>query len=133
VSVPPYGDVPGEPGQQHYQPYGGPPAHVYAGPPLYAPPQQTNGLAIASMVVSIVALPFCFGLPGIVGAIMGHVARRQVAQRNEQGAGFALAGIIVGWISFALFIAIVVVYAIVIAYAIDDAGSGCQGGGCGSV
>jgi hypothetical protein len=53
--------------------------------------QPTNGLAIASMIVSLVGF-------GPVGAIMGHIARRQIRERNEQGDGFALAGIIVGWV-----------------------------------
>ncbi|WP_018351528.1 DUF4190 domain-containing protein [Longispora albida] len=88
---------------QPYPPYG-----------YYAAPPRTNGLAIASMIVSIVAIAFCAGLPGIVGAIMGHVAKRQVKERGEQGDGFALAGIIIGWISFGIFLLIVVVYAVLI-------------------
>jgi hypothetical protein len=29
---------------------------------------------------------------------MGHVARKQIRERGEQGDGFALAGIIIGWV-----------------------------------
>jgi hypothetical protein len=85
-----------------YPPYGYP---VVAAPP-------TNGLSIASMVVSIIAvLGLCAygigGYLGIVGAILGHVARRQLRNREqvgqpESGAGMALAGIIAGWVSTAI-------------------------------
>jgi hypothetical protein len=64
-------------------------------------------MAIAAMVVSIVgALGLCAygvgGFIGLVGAILGHVARRQIRTRNEGGEGMALAGIIVGWIATGL-------------------------------
>jgi hypothetical protein len=65
-------------------------------------------MAIAAMVISLVGLItfWCYGVPGIVfgavGAIMGHVAKRQTAERQEQGGGMALAGIIIGWISVVL-------------------------------
>src|SRR6266511_2690125 len=70
-----------------------------------APSRRTNGLSIASMVVSIVALISspCYGIPGIaiglVGAILGHVGHRQTKQRSEEGGGMAIAGIANGWIA----------------------------------
>jgi hypothetical protein len=83
--------------------YGYPPGYTGYGQPVAANP-PTNGMAVASMVVSIVALAgLCaYGLGGylgIVGAILGHVARRQIRDRHEAGDGMALAGIIVGWIA----------------------------------
>lgn len=115
---PPYGGQPQDQpyGQPQDQPYGGqPPAQPYGAPygqpaqPFgYAPPPATNGLAIASLVVSIVSLVVCAGFTGFVGAILGHVAKGQIRRGNEQGGGLALAGIIVGWLGFALFIALVV-------------------------
>ncbi|GAA0543134.1 hypothetical protein GCM10010172_25780 [Paractinoplanes ferrugineus] len=68
----------------------------------YQPPRETEGLAIASLVVSCAAvLGIClygFGaLLGIVGAILGHVARSRIKHNGNNGAGMALAGIIVGW------------------------------------
>jgi hypothetical protein len=65
--------------------------------PAYAAVQPTNGLAIASMIVAILGF-------GPVGAIMGHVARRQIRERGEQGDGFALAGIIVGWVTTGIWV-----------------------------
>jgi hypothetical protein len=64
-------------------------------------------MAIASMTTSIVGLPLlmCYGLGlpvSIVGAILGHIAKRQIRERGEPGDGMALAGIIMGWIGAAL-------------------------------
>jgi hypothetical protein len=104
---PPYGQQPGSP----YQPYGGPPS-PYGGYPT-AP--QTNGLAIASLVVSLGSVLLCCWFPGIVGAIMGHVARKQIRQQpNQTGEGMALAGIIVGWIAFGLAVLGSILYIVLI-------------------
>lgn len=73
------------------------------------PPQPSNnGLAIASLVCSIVGLLF-FALPSVLGLIFGFVARSQIRRSNgmQTGAGLALAGIIVG-------IAVIGVWALVI-------------------
>lgn len=83
------------------------PGYPPPGYPVIAPGPSTNGLSIASMVVSIVAaIGLCgYGLGGylgIVGAIMGHVARKQIRERGENGEGLAKAGIIVGWIATGL-------------------------------
>ena len=83
--------------------------------PVAASP-STNGMAIASLVCSLAGLATC-GLTSIVGAILGHVARRQIRERGEGGDGLALAGIISGWIIFALAaagIALYVVFAIIL-------------------
>jgi hypothetical protein len=103
----PYSD-PGYQGYQQQQ-YPGYPASAVPASPGYGygyqapmpPARQTNGLAIASMVVSLASLVVC-GFPAIIGAIMGHVARRQIRERGEDGDGMALTGVIVGWIVFAL-------------------------------
>src|SRR5215207_6461028 len=95
-----------------YQPYGAPPPSPY-GPP--AVPAQTNPLAVGSLIVSIGSAVFCCGLPGIAGAIMGHVARKQIREQpNQTGEGLALGGIIVGWIAFGLSILLVILYVVLI-------------------
>lgn len=77
---------------------------AYGYPPYgYPVSEPTNGIAIAALVVSIVgAAGLCaYGLGGylgIVGAILGHVAGRQIRERGGQGAGMAKAGVIIGWI-----------------------------------
>jgi hypothetical protein len=79
------------------------------------PGGRTNGLSIAAMVISIVGMVSlsCYGVGGIIlgtlGAIFGHVSRKQIRERGEAGAGMALAGIIVGWIAVGLGLVIVAV------------------------
>jgi hypothetical protein len=109
---------PPDPPIQAYQPpgpqqYGYPaPAYDYGNPGSpyyrpgypYAPARPTEGLAIASLVVSCVGvLGLCLwtvgGVFGIVGAILGHVARRRIQASGAGGAGLALAGIIIGWVT----------------------------------
>ena len=121
---------PPAPPQAGQQPYAGYPAATpgYGTPPQYGTqpqyagygypyaPQMTNGLAVAAMVVSLVSLVTC-PLIGIAGAIMGHVARRQVAVRHEEGAGMALTGIIVGWVATGLMVVGVLIWIVVLAAA----------------
>jgi hypothetical protein len=93
------------------QPYPGMPGYPPPSPYGYLPVQPsppTNGMAIAALVVACVGvLGLCaYGLGGwigAIGAILGHVARRQIRERGDAGDGMALAGIIVGWIATALF------------------------------
>jgi hypothetical protein len=85
-------------------PYPYPPAPSSYG---YLPRGTRSSLATASMVTSLVgaATLFCWGLGGLVGlvgAILGHVARRKIRRSGEAGDGMALAGIVVGWIVFVL-------------------------------
>jgi hypothetical protein len=110
-SYPAQAQYPTSPGygyQQQYQGYGA---------PVMAPSgSRTNGLSIAAMVLSLVGILtfWCYGVGavfGLVGAIMGHVGRKQVTQRGEQGGGMAMAGIIIGWISVLLGVIAVAVYA----------------------
>jgi hypothetical protein len=111
------GGQPTQPGGQPTQP-GAPYGYVAGGypPQFYVQPRKTNGLALAAMITSICSVVMC-PLVGIVGAIMGHKARAQVRQTGEEGEGFALAGIIVGWISFGFLVVILLIYGIIIAIA----------------
>ena len=114
---PPYG-YPNPTHPSGGQPTGYPdPTYPPYGYPVMPAAQPTNGMAVASMVVSLVGvLGLCgYGLGGylgIVGAILGHVSRKQIRQRGESGDGMALAGIITGWIATA--IAVLATAAIVI-------------------
>lgn len=90
--------------------YGYPPA----GPPYgYLPVQRTNGLAVASLVCSLVWLG---GLGSILGIVFGIVARSQIrkAEGNVQGNGLALAGIIIGVVGLVAMILFVVLVAVVV-------------------
>jgi hypothetical protein len=66
------------------------------------PGRPTNALAIVSLVLGILGLVLFFGVASIPAVITGHIARKQIRQRDEDGAGIALAGLILGWIGVAL-------------------------------
>lgn len=99
---PPYGAYPppgGYPPPGAYPPPGGyPPPGAYPTPGGYPPPgyQQTtsgtNGMAIASLVVSLLCC-------GPLGLILGFIALNQLKTSGEGGRGLALAGTIIGAIS----------------------------------
>lgn len=106
------------PGQGGYQPPGAwqNPA-AWQPPPGYGAGQRTSGLAIASLVCSLIAVPFgSFILPNVLGLVFGLVARSQIrsAGGRETGGGLATAGIIiavvtlVGWIAFWIIFAVAV-------------------------
>ena len=60
------------------------------------PAAKTNGLAIASLACGLAQ--FAFGpLATIPAIVCGHLARSQIRRTGEQGAGLALAGLILGW------------------------------------
>jgi hypothetical protein len=57
---------------------------------------RTNQLAIASFACGL--LQFVFGPLGTIPAIvLGHMARNQIKRTGEQGAGLAIAGLLLGW------------------------------------
>jgi len=72
-----------------------------------APVARVNGLAIASLACGLAQ--FAFGpLATIPAIVLGHMARRQIKRSGEQGAGLALAGLILGWAAVILGILILV-------------------------
>ena len=72
------------------------------------PVAKTNGLAIASLACGLAQ--FVFGpLATIPAIVFGHVARHQIKRTGEQGAGLALAGLILGWATVILGIILIVV------------------------
>ena len=63
---------------------------------MVTPLARTNGLALASLACGLAQ--FAFGPLATIPAIMlGHMARSQIRRTGEQGAGLALAGLILGW------------------------------------
>lgn len=64
--------------------------------PAVTPVTRTNGLAMASLACGIGQ--FMFGPFATIPAIVfGHMARNQIKRTGEQGAGLALAGLVLGW------------------------------------
>lgn len=60
----------------------------------------TNTLAILSLVFAFVFAP--------AGLVLGVVARRQIGRTREDGAGLALAGIIVGAVFTAIWVLMII-------------------------
>jgi peptidyl-prolyl cis-trans isomerase B (cyclophilin B) len=80
------------------------PVERYEGLPGYgAPPQSTNGTAIAALVFAILVAP--------VGIVLGYVARSQIKRTGEAGGGIATAALIIGWVFTVLGIVVGVILA----------------------
>ncbi|MBG6102125.1 DUF4190 domain-containing protein [Micromonospora vinacea] len=105
-----------------YAPQGYPPQYPGYG---YPQPPKTNGMAIAAFVLALIGVTSCITAP--VGAILGHVAQKQIRQSGEGGAGMAKAAIIVGWILTGFLVLVILFYVGAIIYAIatsNDSSSG---------
>jgi uncharacterized membrane protein len=75
---------------------------------VVTPVPGTNGLAIASLACGLAQ--FVVGPFGTIPAIvLGHLSRRQIRRSGEQGAGLALAGLVLGWAAVILAIIVVAV------------------------
>jgi hypothetical protein len=105
---------PQQPSGYPQQPTGYPAYGQPMGAPAYAPPPpmapSTNGLAIASLVCSILGI-------SLIGVILGHIALSQINNSNgmQGGRGLAIAGLIIGYIGLAfavLFILLIIIGAI---------------------
>lgn len=92
----------------------GTPGAPYAGGP--GAPQQapTNTLAIVALIASFFV--------SIVGIICGHIALGQIKRTGERGRGLALAGTIIGYVSFGITV-ISVIFLIVVGGLAAAAGS----------
>ena len=71
------------------------------------PVAKINELALASLACGLGQ--FMFGpVVAIPAIVFGHVARRQIKRTGEQGAGLALAGLMLGWAAVILAIVLIV-------------------------
>ncbi len=121
---PPYPGQPGPPqygGQPQYgqqpPPYGMPPMSPIQGNPYQqGPPQGTNGLAIASLILGILSMV-------LFSVILGVIALRQVKERNQNGRGLAIAGIAISGV-WVLLIGVGIVVALATADEPDRDASG---------
>jgi hypothetical protein len=88
-----------------------PPAPLPAAAPYTAPPSRPyNPWAIVSVsfAASTVLGSWCFG--GLIAVITGHIARHQIKTSGEAGGNLALVGLIVGYLSIALFLLFITAY-----------------------
>jgi len=87
-----------------------PPARPYVGQ------QETDGKAVGSLILGILAM-FPFGLlTGIPAIILGHLSRKSIRESlgRLRGDGMALAGLIMGYISIAAIPVVLIIAAIAI-------------------
>ena len=88
-------------------------------------PRTTNILAIISFICGLLGLVGglpSIGIINIAAIVMGHMARSQIRQNpNEDGAGMALAGLIMGYIGLLIvpLIMLAVVVIVMIFYGIN--------------
>ncbi|MDA1359045.1 DUF4190 domain-containing protein [Glycomyces luteolus] len=71
--------------------------------------REMNGTAIAAFVFSVVGL--CWPL-GLLGLILGYVAKSQIKSRDNSGSGLATAAIVLGWITVLGFIIFAIALAV---------------------
>ena len=91
-----------------------PPPPPPVAPPGYGPvpspgfPQQTpsNGLATASLVLGIIAIPLCFlMIPSILAVVFGGIGISRVKQNPAVGGrGKAIAGLVLGLVALAFMV-----------------------------
>jgi hypothetical protein len=79
---------------------------VYQPQYLTPPPARTNGFAIASLVLALVAVIPCFWFlpaPQLLAVIFGHVGLGQIRRSAglSTGRGLAIAGLIIGYLLLA--------------------------------
>ncbi len=88
-----------------YQPYRG----------TIIPQQRTNGTAVGSLVCGIAGFIGFWLLGSIPAVVLGHMSRRQIRQTGEQGAGMAMAGLVLGYIGIGLAALLAIIIVIVVA------------------
>jgi len=81
-------------------------------PVLPAVPPKTNGFAVVSLSMGII---WYLWIGSILALIFGYIAKGQIdaSQGQQKGRGFAIAGIVLGWVGVGI-LALVIVAAIVI-------------------
>jgi Domain of unknown function (DUF4190)/zinc-ribbon domain len=120
AAVPPPPPPPGvpAPGGQAWVPPG--PGGI---PPAYAPiPRKTtDGMAIASLIMSIVGFLFWCIMPvtAVLAVVFGYIGKRRIEESKGtlEGDGFCTAGIIVGFIEIGLMVVFGIIWAIIAIYA----------------
>lgn len=87
----------------------GPPEEIAAAaepPPdeIVAAASQTNGLAIASLLLAVL---WFAGIGAVLALVFGYRARREIENSagRQMGSGLATAGIILGWIGVTILVA----------------------------
>lgn len=124
-----YGQQPGglpSYGQEQYgQPqYGQAYGYGYAGypgyPGYYGQPPQTDGTAIAVLILAIGSWVICPIIPAIIALVLARGAKESIAESGgtKTGEGLVKAGVIVSWINIGFYVLIAVIVGIALILAV---------------
>jgi hypothetical protein len=96
---------PGPPNPPPGPPY--PPTGAPYPPPMPPPRPKTNGLALTSMILGVLGITvgLCllfFPVMPVLAVVFGHVGLTQVNRTGAAGRGYAIAGLVTGYIGIAL-------------------------------
>lgn len=100
-----------------------------------APEPVTDGKAVASLVLGVLSLTFFSIFAGIPAVILGHISRSKIQKSlgRLKGEGIALAGLIMGYISFAAIPVILIIAAIAIPNLLRSRTAANEAGAVGSI
>ena len=92
-----------DPSQQSSSYYSKPPTPDAPQPGVTAAAGQTNGFAIAALVLGLLGIIPFVGMPvipSILALVFGYKGKAEIDRSNgyQQGRGMAVAGIILGWV-----------------------------------
>ena len=78
---------------------------------MYPPQPSSNGLATASLVLGIIAIPLCFlVVPSILAVVFGGIGLNRAKQDPAiGGSGKAIAGLVLGLVALAFLVLMIVV------------------------
>ncbi len=79
--------------------------------------QTTNGMAIAALVCGILGIVSCgytFFVAPVLAIIFGVIAKKQIAQRAQAGAGLATAGLVLGIIGVVISVLIILFFVLAV-------------------
>jgi hypothetical protein len=81
----------------------------YSNQPYQTPPAKPNSnMALASLVLGILGWTLLPGLASIAAVVTGHMAKKEIKESNGQlgGDGMAVAGLVMGYASVAIFVCV---------------------------
>jgi hypothetical protein len=81
-------------------------------PVVHAPPQPTDGLAIASLVCGLCGL-------NIIAVVFGHVALARIRRTGASGSGMAIAGLALGYLALAAIVLILLIVGGTVLWAVN--------------
>lgn len=89
-------------------------------PPTAQSPYGQPGPAVRTNTLAIVAFVLAF-FASIAAIVCGHIALAQIKQTGEAGRGFAIAALVLGYLSvLATIVALIVVFAILLPSGVFD-------------